>query len=146
MTENEAKKTMEVLRHNLKVEHMTKDMWDGSTKEEVDTYIETFECYSQAIQALEENQQYRAIGTAEELQALKEKLDMKNRCKDCAGCIAWKCDCSNIRAKAIDELKNKICMHFADWQYSEDDKAIKDIIELASESVDEIAEEMKGSE
>ena len=49
-----------------------------------------------------------------------------------------------IRAKAIDELKNKICMHFADWKYSEDDKRIKDIIELASESVEEIAEQMKG--
>ena len=72
MTENEAKKTMEVLRHNLKVEHMTKDMWDGSTKEEVDTYIETFDCYSQAIQALEEIQQYRAIGTVEEFEELLE--------------------------------------------------------------------------
>ena len=48
-----------------------------------------------------------------------------------------------IRNKAIDELKNKICMHFADWQYSEADKVIKDIIELASESVEEIAEQMK---
>lgn len=45
--------------------------------------------------------------------------------------------------KAITELKNKICMHFADWQYSEDDKVIKDIIELASEAVGEIAEEMR---
>ena len=57
--------------------------------------------------------------------------------------------CSNtteIRNKVIDELKNKICMHFADWQYSEDDKAIKDIIELARESVEEIAEEMRGAE
>lgn len=49
-----------------------------------------------------------------------------------------------IRAKTIDELKNKVCMHFADWKYSEDDKCIKDIIELASESVEEIAEQMKG--
>ena len=48
-----------------------------------------------------------------------------------------------IRAKAIDEFKNKICMHFADWQYSENDKCIKDIIELASESVEEIAEQLK---
>jgi hypothetical protein len=48
-----------------------------------------------------------------------------------------------IRAKAIDELKNKVCMHFADWKYSEDDKCIKDLIELASESVEEIAEQMK---
>ena len=51
---------------------------------------------------------------------------------------------TEIRAKAIDELKNKVCMHFADWKYSEDDKRIKDIIELASESVEEIAEQMKG--
>ena len=44
---------------------------------------------------------------------------------------------------AIDDLSNKICMHFADWKYSEDDKCIKDIIELASESVEEIAERLK---
>lgn len=48
-----------------------------------------------------------------------------------------------IRAKAIDELKNKICMHFADWKYSEDDKCIKDLIELASESVEETAKQLK---
>lgn len=47
------------------------------------------------------------------------------------------------RNKAIDELKNKVCIHFADWKYSEDDKCVKDIIELASESVEEIAEQMK---
>ena len=45
--------------------------------------------------------------------------------------------------KAIDDLSNKICMHLADWKYSEDDKCIKDIIELASESVEEIAERLK---
>lgn len=45
--------------------------------------------------------------------------------------------------KAIDDLSNEICMHFADWKYSEDDKCIKDIIELASESVEEIAEQLK---
>ena len=44
---------------------------------------------------------------------------------------------------AIDDLRNKICMHFADWKYSEDDKCIKDIIELASESVEEITEQLK---
>ena len=44
---------------------------------------------------------------------------------------------------AIDDLSNKICMHLADWKYSEDDKCIKDIIELASESVEEIAERLK---
>lgn len=49
-----------------------------------------------------------------------------------------------IRDMAIEELKNKICSHFADWQYTEDDKWIKSIIELASESVEEIAEGLKG--
>ena len=44
---------------------------------------------------------------------------------------------------AIDDLSNKICMHFSDWEYSEDDKCIKDIIELASESVEEITERLK---
>ena len=48
-----------------------------------------------------------------------------------------------LRAEVIDELKNKICMHFADWKYSEDDNCIKDIIELASDSVEEIADDMK---
>ena len=48
--------------------------------------------------------------------------------------------------KAIDDLSNKICMHFSDWEYSEDDKCIKDIIELASESVEEIAERLKEME
>lgn len=52
-------------------------------------------------------------------------------------------DIQEIRAKAIDELKNEICTHFADWKYSEDEKCIKDLIELASESVEEIAEQMK---
>lgn len=45
--------------------------------------------------------------------------------------------------KVIEELRDKICSHFADWQYSEDDRWIKDIIELASESVEKIAERMK---
>lgn len=49
-----------------------------------------------------------------------------------------------IRNKVIEELKDKICSHFADWQYSEYDKSIKDIIELASETVKEIVEEIKG--
>lgn len=34
--------------------------------------------YNTAIQALKENQQYRAIGTVEELQALKEKNEPKD--------------------------------------------------------------------
>ena len=56
------------------------------------------------------------------------------------------CECLNIKNKVIDELKSKICMQFADWKLSEDDKWIKDIIELASESVEEISEQLKAGE
>ena len=45
--------------------------------------------------------------------------------------------------KAIDDLWYKLNSHFADWQLTEDDKLAKDIIELAIESIDEIAEELK---
>ncbi len=56
--------------------------------------------YDAVIKALEEREQYRAIGTIEEFKALKEN---ERKCEDCAGCTTWKCDCANIRAKAIDE-------------------------------------------
>lgn len=48
-----------------------------------------------------------------------------------------------IRDEAIEELRDRICSYFADWQYAEDDKQIKEIIELAIERVEEIAERMK---
>lgn len=44
---------------------------------------------------------------------------------------------------AIDDLMYKVCTHFSDWKYNEDDECIKQIIELASESVEEIAQELK---
>jgi len=53
-----------------------------------------------AIEAVKENQQYKAIGTIDEFKALKEN---QRKCEDCAGCTEWKCDCANIRAEAIDE-------------------------------------------
>lgn len=48
--------------------------------------------------ALFEQQSYTA-----ELQAENERL--KNKCEDCAGCSAWKCDCSNIRNEFAERLK-----------------------------------------
>lgn len=32
----------------------------------------------------------------------------KPKCEDCAGCTTWKCDCANIRAKAIDEFISEL--------------------------------------
>lgn len=80
--------------------------------------------HEQIAELLEELKAYREIGTVEE-------------CKNSV------LDILKAYNKAIDDLINKICMHFADWKYSEDDKCIKDIIELASESVEEIAEQLK---
>ena len=55
------------------------------------------------LQAFEEAEQYRVIGTVEEFKALKEN---QCKCEDCAGCTVWKCDCANIRQQAIDEFAN----------------------------------------
>ena len=35
----------------------------------------------------------------------------KNTCKDYAECTQLKCDCSNVRNKAIDDFMNKLCDH-----------------------------------
>lgn len=46
----------------------------------------------------------------------------------------------------VDELSDRICSHFADWQYTEDDPWVRRIIELASEGVEEIAKRVKRGE
>ena len=138
MTENETiKKHIEECEHrigNILGFMVSNSDADTSICEENITVLKI------AIQALEEIQQYKAIGTIEEFKDLKEKEERFDRNIKMFNKIGLE-----IRNKAIDELKNKICMHFADWKFSEDDKVIKDIIELASESVDEIAEEMRGA-
>ena len=48
--------------------------------------------------------------------------------------------------EGINLLKNRVCLHFADWRYSESNKFIRDIIELASESVEEIADKLLSSD
>ena len=32
-----------------------------------------------------------------------KREEKQDKCKDCAGCTQWKCDCSNTRAKTIDD-------------------------------------------
>lgn len=94
------------------------------TEETHERYIDRHKAFDLAIQALEEIQQYRAIGTPtqiyekiggldvelgkyhsigtiDEFKALKEN---QRKCEECAGCTAWNCDCANERAKAIDEF------------------------------------------
>ena len=36
---------------------------------------------------------------------------LTNKCEDCAGCNQWKCDCSNERAEAVKEFKEKYKDH-----------------------------------
>lgn len=46
----------------------------------------------------------------EELKELSE--EKKSRCNDCDGCTQWKCDCLNIRNKAIDDFACYMCNEF----------------------------------
>ena len=62
MTENEAIKILKKTTEHTKV-----------YEDDVVFTSDFVKAYEKAIQALEEIQQYRAIGTVEELQALKEK-------------------------------------------------------------------------
>lgn len=152
MTENEAKKEIGYIKDRCSNEGRYSDC----------------EALEVAEKALKEIQAYRAIGTVEDLKSMKENgsfsgielaqlaaMQMRLRDYQAIGTVEEfkalkeqkeKFDRINldVRTKTIEELKNKICMHFADWQLSEKDKWIRDIIELASESVEEIAEDMKG--
>lgn len=74
------------------------------------------EAKTMAIQALEEIQQYRAVGTVEELQELKEN---HIRCEDCAGCTSWKCDCANVRDYAIREFAERLKERIVGMQMAE---------------------------
>lgn len=129
MTENEAKKWVRAISATQSESNHTSSL--ESRKEAL--YM--------AIKALEEIQQYRAIGTVEQLEwckdashwkeLFKEKLEkyeaigtveelkelkdeQQNKCKDCAGCTMWKCDCVNERAYAIDEFVKEICKKYTE--------------------------------
>lgn len=71
MTENEAMKNLETLERFYRIAK------SGSALHEVLINFVTLEDLVVAIQALEEIQKYRAIGTVEEFKALKEKSEPK---------------------------------------------------------------------
>ena len=96
MTESESIRLLQNIIH-------VSDNSDECNNVEIDAFHQ--DAIELAIQALEEIQQHRAIGTVEEFKELKE---IRGNCKDCAGCTVWKCDCSNIRAKAIDDFLQKL--------------------------------------
>ena len=75
MTENEAKEYMENEVECIKrASHCDRDCLNCELVKEEEPLIES---YGMAIQAIEEIQQYRAIGTIEEFKALKEKIVAK---------------------------------------------------------------------
>lgn len=103
------------------------------------------------VNALEEIQQYRAIGTPEECrEAVEKQKKAEHRCKDCAGCTQWKCDCSNIRNKAIDDFVEKLKANYEDDEdiyailSDNDTYAYATSCVLFEEYIDRIAEQLKG--
>ena len=66
-------------------------------KDDKRVYAEEYEALEVAIQALEEIQQYRAIGTVENLQALKEKSVAKKPIEQGTDDkTIYKCSCGNV--------------------------------------------------
>lgn len=51
---------------------------------------------------------------------------------------------TEIRLKTIDEMRDRICMYFANWQLSEMDYDVNYTIGEAINAVAEIAEKLKG--
>ena len=124
MTENEAK------------EILLQIAYDGEYP------IGSSEAFSIAIQALEEIQQYRAIGTIEEFKALKVENE-ELHCEIQAINATMELLENEIRAKAIDEFMEKvkpiIDEKIKGWTNSDD------LRRWCARAVDEITEQMKAS-
>lgn len=87
----------------------------------------------------EKLEKYEAIGTIEEFKALKES---ELKCKDCAGCTNWLCDCANERARAIDEFVKEI-----EAEYNNDGcPNVSDYLDykISIRDLQKIAEHLKG--
>lgn len=72
---NDIEKAIELLKtinQNMKVDHMTKDMWDGVTEEETREYIEDFGLINLAISALEKHHKNDWIPVSERLPQLPD--------------------------------------------------------------------------
>lgn len=125
-----------------------------------------------AIQALEEIQQYRSIGTVEELvktqirekvlnvelesykeigtiEAFKALKENQRKCEDCAGCTNWKCDCANIREQAITEFYDKV-LNFEDYIEPKGTSEFGAVLLYSGKDITnmivKIADEMRGAE
>jgi hypothetical protein len=158
MTENKAKKNLEFLERCYRVSKK------GSALHEVLIEFVTLEDLVEAIQALEEIQQYRAIGLTPELIEAMQGEDMPNSLKSKLSSLRYKRLLTDeeykelikkldghdreIRAKAIDEFAEKVCDRVSEWsERCTFPKGVTcDILTLdcVTDVVFEIAEEMKG--
>jgi hypothetical protein len=66
---------------------------------------------------------YQLLGilydTCEELTEENEMLraENENKCKDCAGCLQWKCDCANIEDYTVEKYKSAIVKYYSKPTY-----------------------------
>ena len=44
-----------------------------------------------------------------------QNVEEKPKCDECAGCTTWKCDCANIRDKAIDDFMELALKKFTEF-------------------------------
>lgn len=112
---------------------------------------QTIEDFERLVERFGENGSYNRYITASNTLALIKELteenemlraENKNKCKDCAGCLQWKCDCANIRDEAITEfaekLKYTLCINnednteFFDYAYT---------LETIDQTAKEVSEE-----
>lgn len=63
---------------------------------------------------------------------------LSHHCDDCAGCTQWKCDCSNIRAEAIDEFAERLKAK------AEPMPMYSHLKIVYTSDIDQIAKELKG--
>lgn len=144
MTENEAKNVLDnVWDFAISADDESGDILEkaidiaNKALEEIQQYraigtIEYFKLLQGHYRNLNEIcKEYSAIGTIEELQALKEN---QRKCEECAGCTEWMCDCANVRDKAIDEFAERMKELINKWI----EKGY-----IRTNSIDEIAEQMK---
>ena len=92
-------------------------------------------------------QMRNALALIKELTEENERLraENENKCKDCAGCIADKCDCANIEAYAVEKYKSAIIQYYSQPKYQPTkEHPIKHTqIEYLFVVLDQIAKEME---
>lgn len=86
--------------------------------------------------------------TAYDVDANESKsMEKQKECEDCAGCTSWKCDCSNVRNKAIDDFV-KVCeKKFTDMILSHQGQLdFASGLAVANRMLDDVAEQLKESD